>query len=189
MANITVHNVAQGSAEWLEARVGKYTGSNAYKLLSSFGATAYAQAIHDSFEGNFYTKRGHLLEDEAIELYEAIYKTSVERPGFITNDDFPTCLYSPDGIDGDYLLEVKCFNKDKHTRIYNGDIPLPIKAQIHFGLLITGKKKGILIIYNPEFTRGDNPEPRKAFKCIAISRNPMIAANFKKILTEEVAHA
>ena len=26
------------------------------------------------FAGNFYTKRGHILEEEAIELYEAIIR-------------------------------------------------------------------------------------------------------------------
>lgn len=76
---ITTHQVQQGSDEWKEARVGKYTGSNAYKLLSSFGATEYAKAINDSFTGNFHTERGHILEEEAVDLYETIKGVAVDR--------------------------------------------------------------------------------------------------------------
>lgn len=175
---ITIHQVEQGSSEWDDAREGKYTGSNAHKLLGSFGATAYAEAVKSSFGGNFHTKRGHILEDEAIELYELIERTSVDRPGYVTNSLYPRCLYSPDGIDGVYLLEVKCFTEKKHMPIFEGDIPLTVRAQIHFGMLITGKKKARLIIYNPDL------DASVAYKRIDIARDPAIQRNFKRILQE-----
>jgi hypothetical protein len=173
---ITLHQTTQGSDEWKQDRVGKFTGSNAYKLLGSFGANAYAQAINDSFTGNYHTKRGHILEDEAIELYSIIKKTAVDRPGYVTNSDYPSCLYSPDGIDGDYLLEVKCFIETKHMNILNGSIPLHVLAQIHFGMLICGKKKARLIIYNPDI------DAHHAFHVTDIKYNRAIATNFKRIL-------
>lgn len=179
---ITHHNVEQGTEEWHAAREGKFTGSNAYKLLGSFGATEYAKAIQSGFKGNFYTKRGHILEDEAIELYEAIYATKVQRPGFVTNSDYSDCLYSPDGVDGETLVEVKCFNEKGHREMLNGQVPLKIMAQTHFGILITELKRIRLVIYNPELAA------EEAFKAIDIPVNLAIVDNFKRIL-KEAAHA
>lgn len=189
---ITVHACEQGTPEWQELRRGRYTGSNAHKLLK-YGAIEYALTAPGSFGGNFWTKRGHLLEDEAIELYDAIQRRQALRPGFITNSEFPTCGYSPDGIDGATgwhladtgatLLEVKCFHQAKHLRIAGGEIPLEVLAQIHFGLLICGLRKARLIVYNPEL------DPKLAFKMIEVRYNRNIANNFKRILGRETVHA
>lgn len=174
---ITVHEITQGSKEWHEIREGKYTGSNAHKLLK-FGRSAFAITEESNFRGNFHTRRGHLLEDEAIELYETITKHSVDRPGFVTNSLFDNCGYSPDGLDGQTLLEVKCFSEAKHLKLYNGDIPLEVLAQIYFGMLICGLKQAKLIIYNPEL------DPKLAFKIIDVKYRPAILNNFKRILKE-----
>ena len=178
---IHVHDVEQGTSEWLALRAGKYTGANAHKLLR-YGAVSHALTEQSSFGGNYYTKRGHILEDEAVELYEAIKKRHVQRPGFVTNDKYPTCGYSPDGLAEATLIEVKCFKADRHLAIYRGDIPFTVLAQIHFGLLITELKTANLLIYNPEL------EPKLALKIIEIKANRNIASNFKRILREE-AHA
>lgn len=179
---IKIHEVEQGGETWHELRDGKYTGSNAHKLLK-FGAIKYSLTETNNFKGNYYTKRGHILEDEALEIYEAINGRRVLRHGFITNSDFPTCGYSPDGIDEAILLEVKCFNQKKHLDMVAGEIPFSILAQIHFGLLICGLREARLIIYNPELEAG------KAYKAIAIKGNRNIQNNFKAILSEERAVA
>lgn len=173
---IKIHEVEQGSDEWQKLRAGKYTGSNAAKLLK-YGAIDYSLTSDSSFNGNFFTKRGHILEDEAIELYESIRKVSVNRVGFITNSKFPDCGYSPDGMANEVLIEVKCFNQNKHMQLFEGDIPLEVLAQIHFGLMITQLKLAHLVIYNPEL------DPKKAFKIIEVKANRNIQSNFKKILT------
>lgn len=187
---IQIHDLEQGTPEWHKIRQGKYTGSNASKLLK-FGAIEYARTEATSFGGNFYTKRGHILEEEAIELYDEIYSRSALRPGFITNSAYPACGYSPDGIDGDLadastiLLEVKCFNEKKHLAIAKGEIPIEILAQIHFGLLICNLKKARLILYNPDL------DAQQALKIIDIRHNRNIQSNFKRILGKgrTVAHA
>lgn len=188
---ITTYDCQQGSTEWHELRNGKYTGSNASKLIR-YGATTYSLTQASDFKGNFYTKRGHVLEEEAIELYEAITHSLVARPGFVTNSRFSSSGYSPDGIDGNLLLEVKCFNKTKHRSITAGQIPIEILAQIHFGLLICGLRKAKLILYNPEFAKKDvdglpNPDynPKLALKVIDVKYNQNIQSNFKRILSKE----
>jgi len=186
---ITIHQVTQGTDEWHELRAGLYTGSNAHKLLDHSAkfkiingeVTAYALGEATSFKGNFYTKRGHILEEEAIELYDQIKKVKVERPGFVTNSNYKTCGYSPDGIRPDRTIECKAFKEDSHMKIYNGDIPIKVLAQCHFGMLICGKKLCDLIIYNPDL------DAKYAFKVIPIRYNPKIAANFRRILLPDKA--
>lgn len=197
-AVITYHNVEQGSEQWLLDREGYYTGSNAHKLLGGIGVLEYARAKDSGFSGNFHTKRGHLLEPKAIALYEKIYGVTVEHTGYIKNSLYPNCLYSPDGFEPLILDEVKCFGIKKHLELYNAkswlDIDVKITAQIHYGMLITGRRIAHLIIYNPSFAKMkiidgngqlvENPlfNPKLAFKVIVIRYDPAIANNFKKIL-------
>lgn len=179
---IQLHQVEQGSDEWQALRQGRYTGSNAHKLLK-YGARPYSLTESSEFTGTFWTKRGHLLETEAIELYEAITGTTVEHPGFVTNSKFPDCGYSPDGLQAAHVIEVKCFNEPKHLKLYGGELPLEIMAQIHFGMLICERKLARLVIYNPKL------EPKLALKIIEIKARPAIHQNFKRILTKEANHA
>jgi hypothetical protein len=207
---IQLHDIDQGSDGWLEKRKDLYTGSGAEKLLKHSGqlkvvdgvATPYALAEITGFTGNFYTKRGHMLEDEALEIYQQIRKKvgirfeNGNRVGFVTNSKFPTCGYSPDDLYPDRTIEVKAFKEDLHLQLIKGDIPTKILAQIHFGMLICGKKMCDFLPYNPKFARklledgSPNPDfdPKKAFKIITIRYNPKIAANFKsKLLPQKVA--
>lgn len=197
-AVITYHDVEQGTPQWLIDREGKYTGSNAHKLLGNLGVLEYARAEVSGFGGNFHTKRGHLLEDKAVYTYERIYGVEVGHTGYITNSLYPNCLYSPDGFTEKILQEVKCFSNEKHLKIYNAkswlDIDIKITAQIHYGMLITGRRLAHLIIYNPNFAKKqleneegemvDNPlyDPKKAFKVIVIRYDKDIANNFKRKL-------
>lgn len=177
---ITLHDdIQQGTPEWLAARADKYTGSNAYKLLTSFGAGDHAKNGDNDFKGNFYTKRGHMLEDEALELYEQICSEKVLHTGFVTNSKYPNALYSPDGFTDTRLLEVKCFSAVPHMAIYELTditlIPLKILAQVHFGMMIMEKPAARLIIYNPQL------DARQAFKFFDINHDQRITNRFNKV--------
>lgn len=183
---ITVHDVEQGTPEWLELRENLYTGSNADKLLSYSTSTkivngvvsSYSIAEITGFGGNFYTKRGHILEDEAIELYAQITGHKVSRPGFVTNTKYPGCGFSPDGHDDDLLvpLEVKAFEEVKHMKMFKGEIPMKVLAQNHFGQLIWEKRGSRLVIYNPDL------EAKFALKIIDVRYSPAIQRNLKNKL-------
>lgn len=180
---ITLHDdIEQGTPEWHAAREGKFTGSNAHKLLSSFGAGDHARSVEGSFGGNFYTARGHLLEDEALELYHQITRERIKHCGFVTNDRYPSCLYSPDGLTGERVLEVKCFTEIGHLALYNANdwlqLPKKILAQIHYGMMICEKRKARLIIYNPRL------DPKQAFKFIDIPYSQTIHTRLSNILKE-----
>jgi len=177
---ITLHDCEQGSREWDSLREGLYTGSNADKLLK-FGTVDYALNHTNTFRGNRHTDRGHILEPEAVELFEKIKGINVLKTGFVTNDKYPDCGYSPDFLLPYILGEVKCFAKDNHMQLINAkrieDIPFKILAQVYFGMFICELPLAYLIPYNPKIK-----EVKHRFKIIEIKRKRAIDNNFKRIL-------
>lgn len=145
---IIYHDVLQGTPEWKALRAPLWTGSRAIRLLQG-----KPFAPESSFEGNQYTRRGQALESIAITEYERLVGHKTLRPGFITNTVYPNAGYSPDGISGAQLLEVKCLNGERHERLAAGDIPLEYLVQIYFGMVITGLRKAKLLAFNPEYTQ------------------------------------
>lgn len=163
----------QGTPAWHRLRKNKVTASNAYKLLTKGKAAALdVEPVPD----NEYMKRGRELEPEAIEIYERIYELKVRRVGFITNDNYPDAGYSPDGIAGSKLLEVKCFNATKHRKIFIDSVPPEVMAQCQFGMMIANKKKCDLVLYNPDL------DPIEAFRIINLTRDEAIINNIKEKL-------
>lgn len=142
------HDIEQGSPVWHKFHDNLWTGSVAVKLLQGKPLPAWS-----TFEGNRHTKRGKMLEVVAIREYERKYRHKVSRPGFITNSVYPNAGYSPDGIDGGWLLECKAFNGKRHDELIAGKIPVEIWVQIYFGMIITGKRKARLLAFNPENER------------------------------------
>lgn len=142
---IVFHAVKQGTEGWLAIRRGLWTGSVAIRLLQGKDMPR-----EYDFKGNDATKRGTLLEIASIREYERKYRRVVARPGFVTNTAYPNAGYSPDGLDGGWLIESKSFNGYRHDSLATGDIPLEVKAQILFGMIITGKRKARLLAYNPD---------------------------------------
>lgn len=143
---IVWHNVEQGSSAWKRLRQGLWTGTTAIRLLQ--GKPLLPES---DWNGNNATRRGHALETVAIREYERKYKTKVQRPGFVTNPVYPNAGYSPDGIDGPWLLEVKAFSGKRHQDLTIGVFPVAILVQIFFGMIITGKRKARLLAFNPEY--------------------------------------
>lgn len=143
---IIYHSVEQGTNAWLKLREGLWTGTKAIRLLQGKDLPR-----EYDFAGNKHTKRGHILETIAIREYERQYSRFVARPGFVTNTTYSNAGYSPDAIDGGWLLEVKAFNGVRHEDLVAEKIPLTVLVQIYFGMIITGKRKARLLAINPEF--------------------------------------
>ena len=144
--------IQQGTQEWKELRSKYITGTDAYSILR--GKTI-EQIIEDkkkninSFSGNYYTRRGHILEDESRDIYSKIYQ-KVETAGFILNDKYPLAGYSPDGLIGEHgLWENKSFLEKKHLQTYNSLSP-QIIAQTQFGIFVSERDYVDLTLYNPD---------------------------------------
>lgn len=142
---IIYHDVVQGSPEWHALRKELWTGSKAIRLLQG----KLMPQEHDFF-GNIHTKRGQILESIAVREYERRYRRFVTRPGFVTNTVYKNAGYSPDAIDRRILLEIKAFNGERHDKLVAGDVPLEVRVQIFFGMIITGLRKARLLAINPE---------------------------------------
>lgn len=188
-SRITYHDdVEQGSQEWLKQRDKKFTGSNAYKLLSSFGAGDWAMNESVVWSGNYHTKRGHILEPECIELYSAIKGIECQHTGFVTNSRYPNCLYSPDAYTHDRVIEVKCFSPKVHLKEIESP-SVKVLSQCHFGQMILEKNRTDLIFYCPkpstwnDETDGQFPVPiEKMLVIIPIKKDKKIQDNFKNII-------
>lgn len=168
---ITYHDVTQGTELWKLIRKGLWTGSVAIRLLQG-----KPMPREYDFKGNDATKRGTLLEIASIREYERKYRCKVQRPGFITNSVYPNAGYSPDGIDGGWLLESKSFNGERHEALVSGNIPLEVRVQILFGMIITGKRKARLLAYNPDIVG------KEELTVIEITYEVVVGARIRKLL-------
>jgi hypothetical protein len=119
---VIVHNVTQGSPEWLQARLGIPTASEFHRILTPGGkASTQSEAymhrclaewvIGVPIEGEYESQwmiRGHELEEQAVKAYEFATDSETEIVGFVTNDA-GTAGASPDRLVGkNGGLELKC---------------------------------------------------------------------------------
>ena len=112
------HKVEQNTDEWLNMRLGRFTASTIKNLLMKVTTKGYQDEIKRvAFEivtgtqaetfSNEWMQRGHDLEDEARNMYQAETFNVVEEGGFFTYGDYMGA--SPDGLIGkDGLVEIKC---------------------------------------------------------------------------------
>ena len=123
------YDFEQNSPEWYAARKGIPTASNFSKLITSKGepsksmpvyanllaAEMYSDAPLNDFEGNFWTDRGHELEDDAASKYEFLRDVETIKVGFVTDDD-KTMGCSPDRLVGDDgMIEIKCLKTENYV--------------------------------------------------------------------------
>ncbi len=146
---IRYYSFDQRSEKWRTYRKDKWTGSTAIDLLRGKKTPPESDSDYD----NKYMQRGRILEPLAIEAYERETGNKVSHFGFITNSKYKHAGYSPDGIKGDILLEVKCLNEKSHMELVKGKIPIAYQSQIQFGLLISELRNAELIYYNPDAER------------------------------------
>lgn len=164
--------IIQGTPEWLEARLGKFTGSDFHTFLGDsktkkellFEKVA-ERMFHDSDREEFSTfamERGKILEIEARKMYSEILGADVKETGLVDCDNeyegFVAC--SPDGLVGDDgIIEIKCPlaknfllwtepEKDS-TEPTISYIKPEYKTQIQFNLFVTERQWCDLIYYHP----------------------------------------
>ena len=127
-----IHNVAQGSAEWLELRLGLPTASQFHRIVTPAKCELSKQArkfaflliaeklMHESFtdlDHLSYIARGKELEPQAVKMYEFDTERQTAPVGFITTDDgrmgaSPDRLIISETWPG--ALEIKCPSPQTH---------------------------------------------------------------------------
>ena len=145
------HDVTQYSAEYDRLRLGIPTSSNFHKIITAQGKPSkqwreYAcvliaeRILQQKIE--FYNspamERGLIVEAEAADWYEFDHDVTVQKVGFITDDDH-TVGCSPDRLVGDDgLLEIKA--PLPHTQVdywISGEVSERFRPQLQGQLYIS----------------------------------------------------
>lgn len=152
----TVVDVEQRSPAWVQARLGRLTGSRAGDMLATTKKGEPAAARRDLRiqlalerltghpQEDVYVsqemRRAVALEPRAIAAYEALTGCFVQRSGFLAHATLPVGC-SLDGHVGDFagLLEVKCPKATTHLGYLEaGTVPAEYLPQIVHNLWVSG---------------------------------------------------
>ena len=205
----TVDDLPQGSDKWLLFRRGKVTASNAQKLVLKGKHAALLANKTSGFNNEWSDRGHALEEEVRDRLNASLDGDGfvIREFGAIENDKYADCAYSPDGIVFPKelkklnweawkkmpLIEIKCFSdvthhEDgtesrpmKHTKCcedYN-NVPVYVKFQVQFGMMITERDLCYLIFYNPDC---ENPDMR--IKIYPVKRDEAIIERIKEALNK-----
>lgn len=157
-----IHEVEQGTIEWMQARLGIPTASQfdriitAKKLKPSSAQTKYrAELLAEWLLGqplewgtSAWMERGVDLESEARRYYELQEDADVRRVGFVTHEN-GLVGGSPDGLVGDDgILEIKCPAAHTHVAYMLGEDPDYI-GQVQGYMWLTERDWTDVLSYNP----------------------------------------
>ena len=174
---IPTDKVEQGSEEWKKLRSQYITATDVYNLLQGQSIQQILQQkANNTFRGNYYTERGHILEEEAKEIYSKVYQPT-RNVGFVINDKYPLVGMSPDGLvgeeafldafvrsanEGQRLTEEQWVAKWKRIeKIILRDFPGIPDAKEDLETINSYLDKGELIIHHSEaFCKAYNPHYR-----------------------------
>lgn len=165
-----IHEVEQGTLDWLRLHIGIPTASGLDNLLDSKFAlrtgempkTYLFKKVAESWRGQplvsinnnggWSTEQGMIVEEEARPFFELETGLSVRRVGFITSDD-GRCGCSPDGmISDDCGLEIKSPEPYTHVKYLMGEtVPKEYAAQVYGSMFVTGASGWIFMSYRRGF--------------------------------------
>lgn len=182
--------VAQGSAEWFEARLGKITASRIADVVTktrngySAARDKYAtQVITERISGapvKMYVtaamQHGIDTEKEAREFYQEYFGVEVNLVGFVGHPTMGAYAgASPDGlVEPDGLLEIKCPETTTYFDIVHSNTP-PEKyvLQCQWQMACTNATWCDLMFYD------NRVPPEYCMKVFRIARNDTTIANLE----------
>ena len=165
-------NVKQGSAEWLEARMGICTSSELKNLITpkmeprkwstEMPNTYLAAKLSEKWRGEpdegFVTadmENGSIREHQAIPWFEGIYEVPIKRVGFVVSDD-GSFGFSPDGMFADGGgIECKIPSPKTHAKyLLAGEVvPDGYLPQVHGSIYGAGSAYWKFLSWRPDFPK------------------------------------
>jgi hypothetical protein len=161
---VIVHDVKQGTAEWLALRAGIPTASEFDRIITPKGkpSTQAEKYMHKLLaermmghpvteQISYWMGRGHMMEAEAVAYYEGVRDLDSTVVGFVTNDE-KTIGASPDRFVGDDgLLEIKVPAEHTHVAyLLTRAVDAEYYPQIQGQLWMTGRQWADILSYHPE---------------------------------------
>lgn len=161
----------QGSAEWLQARIGKATGSRMADLSArlksgkpgaareSYMLELIAERLTGLAADHFVSREmqwGTDNEPRARAAYEFLTDRDIELVGFVGHPRFTMAGASPDGLVGaDGLVEFKCPTSKTHaTTLATGQVPEEYLPQVYWEMACTGRAWCDFASFDPRFPEG-----------------------------------
>jgi hypothetical protein len=164
-----IHNVEQGSRDWLRLHIGIPTASQFHRIVTpargdfSKQSRQYAfylvaetllNASLASFEKEGHMARGHEMEPKAVKLYEFTEEVETHPIGFITTDDERVGC-SPDRVihSGRPLgraLEIKCPREYVHLGYFFDGFGADYRAQVQGQMLVGEFESAHRFSFHPE---------------------------------------
>ena len=186
--NYNILKMDQGSNEWLLARCGRITGSDAHILFmngkgkeSSLTKIAYARKIaYERMYGDPLVSDisnikqvAHGLECEmlAISEYEQTKNCNINRVGFLSVDrgEYAGMIgCSPDGmIANDGMIEIKCpFNQEKHLSFFYGGMnEKEWIIQCRFNMFVANREWIDFVSYDPRRQYPTRMFEQRIYRC------------------------
>lgn len=178
--------MAQGSPEWLDARLALVTASEldnlispTWKIKTGEGPKTYLmRKIAEAWLcqpvqmfSTFASEQGQLLEPEAKAWFEITHDCTVETAGFIVGDD-NRCGCSPDGIIAGKKegVEIKCCQPTNAVRYaIDGILPPDYELQVHGSLYVTGFDRWHFISYSRQLPKFECVQERQQDRCDIIA--------------------
>lgn len=161
-----VKDLEQRTDEWRAIRKGSIGGTrvksvfakNNLPLIDELIAERHSDTIEENFV-NDEMQRGIDLEPVAIAEFMERTDLFVDTFGLVTNEKFPNCHLSPDGLilDGAEIpmagVEVKCPSTKKHVEyIRTNRVPAEYKKQVfHYFALVETIETMYFVSYDPRF--------------------------------------
>ena len=158
--------VTQGTAEWLDLRLGRATASRFKDILSTLKSGAESSGRRN-YRAELTAERlthapieryksaamqwGNDTEDLARTMYMLRTGNPVEQVGFMQHDTIMAGA-SPDGLTGfDGTIEIKCYELANHiAALKSGKMPPEHMAQVQGQLWLSGRKWCDFISFAPE---------------------------------------
>jgi putative phage-type endonuclease len=155
----------ESEEEWLAGRRGKITGSRLKDIYSKRGTTKIgfyeilAERLGLPADDENVMDRGHRLEDEAVDRFEAKTGKKVDRSLVIwSREDCPEIAVSPDGSIGEKeAVEIKCLSSARHLEaLITGSIPSEYEEQVIQYFIVNDKLKTLYFcFYDPRMKVND----------------------------------
>lgn len=162
-----MHDLVQGTPEWLAARAGSLGASSIgdalAKTRTGWGASRanlHSRLVTERITGkpvetftNAAMQRGTELEPQARAMYSFRQGVDVQEVGIIPHPSIKHSHCSPDGMVGsDGMVEIKCCGATRHIELLTGSAPEDryIK-QCLWQLACTGRQWVDLTYFHPDF--------------------------------------
>lgn len=170
---------------WFSLRYGRITASKAYegsRCNTPNGTLVELLVGGQKLRNTKAMERGKELEALVLQQVEQKLKRKFQKCGLFLSKHHPYLGASPDALDEEFVVEIKCPMSEKSFRTYidtanYNKISIKYITQMQMQMLFTGRKKAMFIVADPTF------EETRKFKSVIIDYDSQVVEQLLKDLS------